>query len=528
MKNIIQKTNNSIKRFWTIIDGVLVSLLILIYVKNNGWRVIGSDYNWDLLNYHLNNPTNEQPLVLHPAGIQSFFPTFLDRILLPIHTFTPAPIGGLIMLIPFLTNYLIIRYLFVGNLFHKNVMFPNSLSLVSIMPSMAISQINNSMGDIVVTPFALISIYFILVGIDRKDLKTFFVSGLSLGLLISLKLSFAYFIATAGLLMLMLWIFRKINLAILIVWLTGIFVSYIPLSISHSLRLFGEFKNPYFPFFNGFFKSPNFDEVNIRDDRFGIQKIWDYFRIPVDLASNVNAGTAELTFRDPRLLLFLITLIIGMLFILLNMKNRKNIFKIDQLGFLTIFLVLGYLIWGKYVGISRYLIPIEIMGLVCSVAYLSRKFTYVHLEKALLPLATFLLLIGTTLTTSSVNWGHSSEPTKTISFIKNSYTLSTNPGAAYLVAEAPLAFMKYESKFNSTQLWFGPSFNSFDNRQQKKILMGKKIYTLSYGQSEQVLNQILMNYELRSTNFCETIQLRFNNGLTPNKVFLCETESIFS
>ncbi len=506
-------------------DGVLFSSLLLFYTKINGWRVTGSDYNWDLLNYHLNNPTNEQPLVLHPAGIQSFFPTLLDRILLPIHTYVPSPVGGLIMLLPFLANYLIIRHLFIGNLFHKNLMFPNSLSLVSIMPSMALSQINNSMGDLVVTPFALFSVYFILIGIERKDLKTFFVSGFCFGLLISLKLSFAYFIATAGLLMLVLWILRKISLAIFSVWLVGILTSYIPLSISHSLRLFREFNNPYFPFFNAIFKSPNFDEVNIRDDRFGIKGVWDYLKIPIDLASNVNAGTAELTFRDPRLLLFLIMLIIGILSLSWNGMNARNIIKIDQLGFLTFFLVSAYLIWGKYVGISRYLIPVEIMGLVCSMAFLSRQFTYLRLERVLLPLLTIVLLIGTSMTTSSVNWGHSSKSSKTIPFTKNAYTLSTNPNAAYLVADAPLAFMKYESKFNSTQLWFGPSFNSYDNLQQREILTSKEIYALSYGQDKEALNKVLSNYDLKTTNLCKAIQLRFKNGLTPNTVFLCETKS---
>ena len=110
-------------------------------------------------------------------------------------------------------------------------------------------------------------------------------------------------------------------------------------------------------------------------------------------------------------------------------------------------------------------------------------------------------------------------------FQKDSYALADVDNAAYLLVDQPLAFLKFEAKGSSSQLWFGPSFNTYDNLQQKKLLKDRQIFTLSYDKNVEHLDSKLSNYSLRSKGICKEIHLDFNNGLTPNIVFLCDTES---
>jgi hypothetical protein len=531
MKKLISSIKSNPAKSTSIFDFVLSAFLLAFYLKENLWRIIGHDYNWDLLNYHLNNATNSQPLVLHPAGIQSFFSPLLGIVLLPIHTVISSPFSGVFMTFPFVMNFLIIRNLFLRKYFKSKVLFPNSLALVSIMPAMAISQINNSMGDVVLTPIALIAIYFLLTGLKEHSSKYLSVSGFTFGVLLAFKLSFAYLIPPSVFLLFYCVYARKISFYKLLQWFTFFSLGYFPLSLSHLVMLHREFGNPYFPFFNKFFQSPYFDPINLRDERFGGFSPLDYFLVPLNIAMGKNAGTAELVFRDLRPLIIVISITCALLVWAFSMiVYQKFLPKLENFQ-LVAFLSIAYVIWGQYVGIARYLIPLEVLGLLFSVTYFQNIIREANVNKRLqgtfqmtYAICTLIFFLTIVVTTTSVNWGHQVKGDSQVSFKENVYTLKTDPSAAYLLLDAPLAFLKFQTNFNNSQYWFGPSFTEYDNLKQRKILKGRNIFTLSYSSNPSNIEKVLENYNLLPSDNCDIVQLRFNNGLTPTRVYLCETE----
>ena len=506
-----------------------ISLLVIVFSRN-AWRLTGTDYNWDLLNYHLNNATNTQPLVLHPAGIQSFFSPLLDKILLPLHTFIPQPYSTILMLIPVISNFVIIRYLFLKTFFVGKLKFPNSTTLVSISPAMALSQINNSMGDLVLTPIALLVIFYLVKGVAKRHDRSLYLSGIFLGLLFGLKLSFVYLIFPVGVFIISLLLVKRISFQNLFIWCVFVLGTFIALAGPHAIKLYREFGNPVFPLFNAFFRSPNFDYVNFRDNRFGFRSALEYFYIPFKIAVGDYGGTAELVFRDIRMLLLCFTLSFGVLLVIPQIlrhgpefRKKSDLFELFVLG---LFLLLTYITWAMYLGIQRYFIPIEILGFLFTIIFFVtsiQRFNHSHL---LTNFVVVFLLAFTTLSTTGVNWGHSSKQLQSTSFQKDSYDLVDTQNAAYLLVDQPLAFLKFEATNNSTQLWFGPSFNIYDNLQQRRLLKDREIFTLSYDKSFDHLNLKLSDYSLRSKGNCKEIKLDFDNGLTPKMVFLCDTESI--
>ncbi len=511
------------------IDLFLSAFLLLVTFSRNVWRIRGTDYNWDLLNYHLNNATNTQPLVLHPAGIQSFFSPLLDTILLPLHTVIPQPYSGLFLLVPAIGNFIIIRYLFLRTFLIGKFRFPNSTAFVSIFPAMALSQINNSMGDLILTPIALLVIFYLFKGVAKRLNKSLYLSAFFLGLLFGLKLSFAYLIFPVALFIFILLTVKRITLQTFSIWCLVVLVTFTALAIPHAFKLYREFGNPVFPLFNAFFRSPNFDYVNFRDNRFGFRNILDYFSVPFKIAIGDYGGTAELIFRDVRPLLLSFALILGSLSVFIQVFHHgSQILKRDdfsELILLGCFLFFSYIIWAEYFGIQRYIIPIEILGFIFSISFFVTLVQRISNSNLLSNSIVVFLMIFTALSTTGVNWGHSSMQLHSTAFQKDSYALADVDNAAYLLVDQPLAFLKFEAKGSSSQLWFGPSFNAYDNLQQRKLLKDRQIFTLSYDKNVEHLDSKLSNYSLRSKGTCREIQLDFNNGLTPNIVFLCDTES---
>jgi hypothetical protein len=509
-----------------LLDGITFLALLGFYVNQNLWRVVGTDYNWDLLNYHLNNATNSQPLVLHPAGIQSFFSPTLDRLILPIHTLIPAPFSGILMITPFVVNFYIVRNLFIGKLLQSHISLPNTIAAVSIMPSMAISQINNSMGDLLLTPIALLTIYLLAEGLRRNNLQYFGLSGLLFGVLLGLKLSYSYLVISALLVFLVYFFMKQTRLLSGLVWSFYGILGYLLLSLPHLLKLQRDFGNPFFPFFNKYFDSPNFDDINFRDERFGLNNVYDYVRVPTQLAFGEAAGTSELTFQDPRLLFIVGTLVIFIVVSAVRSLSGIALLRSREFLFLFLFMIFSYLVWGKFLGISRYFIPIEIIGVAWACSFFAREFSRIKARSFMVEIFLLSMVLIFTMTTSSVNWGHKKYSEKSVAFEKNVYKFSSKKRAAYLLVDAPLAFLKYQSMFNEKQLWFSPAFNSYDLEQQSRILRGRKIFTLSYQDNPKIIDEVLKRYDLEFGQGCKVIQLRFSNGLTPSQVFFCETRSI--
>jgi len=503
---------------------LLLAIVFSVYqLYVNRGRFLGNDYNWDLLNYHLTNVTLKQDLALHASNIQSYFPSTLDRLILPLHTSIPSPFSGLIMLAPFACNYIILRKLYIQKLFGDSFHLPKTLAVVSLSTSVALSQMNNSMGDLVLSPLVLMGIAMFLIGIKDSNLNLLVYSAIPLGVALSLKSTYLYIQISLFILLIVLISTKALKFSSLLKWgliNAGIFVLF---SLQHFIVLFKGTGNPVFPFANRFFKAKSYPDVNFRDNRFGIRTVSDFFSTPFRLATGNEAGTSELVFQDLRLLIMMIallSLVILSSFVFISRRNRE----LYILLYFGLFMFLAYALWGYLFGISRYFLAIEFLIPILALSVLSKIFSASINNRLIGVGITFGLSIILTNSTSSVNWGYDPSRTSHIAFERAIYPVKTAPKSALVIADMPLAFMSYQIKSKSDIIYLSPSFNEYNLQDQLRLINNRVIYSLSYNKDKDFLNSILLQYKVQSTSKCLTINLNFNNRLTPSTVFLCETK----
>jgi hypothetical protein len=143
--------------------------------------------------------------------------------------------------------------------------------------------------------------------------------------------------------------------------------------------------NPFFPFFNGVFRSEWMASINIRDARF-LPRSWlqwlfyPFYWIP--LQSNL---VAEMPFRDLRLALAYVFLAgYGVAALTRkDLRTRLLLGKYRSMHVLVLFLTLSYIVWMHQFSILRYLVAAEclagifvIAGTMAVVQRLGRRATW--------------------------------------------------------------------------------------------------------------------------------------------------------
>jgi len=526
IEKVINNFSIRIQHSKQIIFDTLITLgLAYFTLYNNRDRFLGHDFNWDLLNYHLTNVTLKQELALHPSGIQSYFPSTLDQLILPIHTFIPSPISGILMLVPYVLDYLILRNLFIRKIFEDQISLPKTLVVVSLSSSTALSQMNNSMGDMLVSPFVLFGLGLALLGIKNHNARFIVLSALPLGIAMGLKSTHIYVLFSLFIILLYLLFTKRIKILTLLIWSLINSLIFVAISFRHSLQLLKETGNPVFPFMNGLFRSPSYPEVNFRDNRFGLHSFADFLITPIRLASGNPAGTSELKFQDFRLLLMLFSLVLLLALALIKSLRSKEK-ELGSIYCLGIFIFLAYISWGYLFGISRYFLSIEMLIPLFACGVILHLGLSNHNRKYIGILIVLAISLITTNKTTSVNWGYDGDRTSDIAFEKAIYPLNLDNYSAILLADAPLAFISYQIKSPADTLYFSPAFTSYNLKNQLKIISGRTIYTLSYNAETSFLNSKLSQYDRYSSSSCQTINLDFENFLTPSVVYLCETNPL--
>jgi len=508
-----------------VFDTLISFGLAYFTLYNNRGRFLGHDFNWDLLNYHLTNVTLKQELALHPSGIQSYLPSTLDQLILPIHTTIQSPIAGFLMLTPYVLDYLILRNLFIRKILEEQICLPKTLVVVSLSSSTALSQMNNSMGDMLVSPFALFGIGLVLLGIKNNNSRFILLSAVPLGISIGFKSTHVYILISLFIILIYLLFTKRIRILTLFIWSLINSLIFLIISFRQAMHLLKETGNPVFPFMNAVFRSPSYPEVNFRDNRFGLRSFLDFFITPIRLADGSPAGTSELKFQDPRLLLMLFSLALLLILPLIKSMHLKEK-GLTDIHYFGIFIFFSYITWGYLFGISRYFLAIEMLiplfacGVILQVklSNRSRKFSGAFM-------VLFFALILTNETTT-VNWGYDDNRSLNIAFEKAIYPLKLDNNSAVLLADAPLAFMSYQIKSSADVIYFSPAFTPHNLQEQLEIIKSRTIYSLSYIKETLFLDSKLIQYGRQTSSLCQTINLNFSNSLTPSTVYLCETSPL--
>ena len=488
-------------------------------------RFLGHDYNWDLLNYHLSNVTLHQDLALHAAGVQTYFPSTLDVLTFPVHTSLSAPLTGLIMLIPFLFNFLIIRVIFIKKLLDEAIYLPNTLVAVSLMSSTAISQINNSMGDLILSPLVLLGIGLFALGIKQRNSRMIVLTAIPFGIALGLKTTYVYVLISIFIIFIYFICIKSVKILMIIQWSAIITFIYFILSIQHLFALYRATGNPVFPFANAIFKSRSYPEVNFRDNRFGLRSISDFLLTPYRLAKDGQARTSELVFTDYRLLIMLLAVVLIALLIFTKASQRK-MFQQNPIILLGLIVLTCYFIWGYLFGISRYFLVVDLLIPLFACAAFSLINTASAHHKTFGTTFIVVLTILLSVTTSAVNWGFDGTKRTGVAFEKSIYPLTLDTNSAILLADQPLAFISYQVRTSANVIYLSPAFNPYNFEEQLKLIGKRTVYSARYNSDPDFIDSKLKSYGVRSNGDCQIVHLDFDNKLTPTTVYFCGTKSL--
>lgn len=262
---------------------LLIVVLFVGFATGSGLYslYLGSDANWDLLNYHIYNPfaaINKRFLYdIEPAQGQTYLNPALD---VPFYIlirylndyprlvgFIQGTINGVSLLCTALLAWRSIGHLTGGAGWPRWTLSATAV-LIGGTGADSSGLIGSTTGDVQVTAFVLCAVVFAVRSIDSPRaeaaaLRDMAVSGIFAGLAFGLKPTTGPF--GLGLVVALAMLpqpFRTKGIALFAVAsLLGILMG----GGYHAFTMYGLFANPVFPAFNSVFHSPYFGSLNILD-----------------------------------------------------------------------------------------------------------------------------------------------------------------------------------------------------------------------------------------------------------------------
>jgi len=129
------------------------------------------------------------------------------------------------------------------------------------------------------------------------------------------------------------------------------------------LELYKETGNPFFPLFNGIFRSTWAPEQNFSDGRFFPHGMVEMLFYPFFWMQKSAITVIESPFVDPRFaIVFSLTAVIGLTFLFLWIKRGRpkgDVIDLEQIDIILIFSFTSFYIWETLFSILRYLIEVE-------------------------------------------------------------------------------------------------------------------------------------------------------------------------
>ena len=291
--------------------------------------LLGQDISFDLRNYHIYQPysllNGRFGLDIIPAGIHTYFnpildiPYYLSFVLLQdfprIHAFLQGIWYGGVLFVA----WKIISLFFQGKSSDEKlirwIVFLMAVSGVAL-----ISQIGRGHNEVPLAFLNLCAAYLLLKKepMDSSAPKYWAGAAFLTGICAGLKYTSAPVAVGAGLAGLYLW--KKGNSSWKSFWgctLAG-FGGFALSNGYFMWRLFHYFNNPFFPFFNGIFKSPFFLQENLPNNAFATpDNIKDWFILPFQRIYTLNPEV----FLDLRIVTGVCALIILTIWGLYNKKK---------------------------------------------------------------------------------------------------------------------------------------------------------------------------------------------------------------
>lgn len=330
---------------------------------------LGIDRNWDLLNYHLYNPlalTTDRGGDIAPPGAQVFFNPAAD---LPFHWLLrslnehPAAVAAL-MGLPAGAAAFLVLLLARSALRGAGVAHPGALAGLAAFGAATGAgfrgQIGATLNDlptaVPVLAALLLALRAALAPRAPPAGALLLLAGALAGAAVGLKLTNAPFaVALGGALAAALRAGGKPSARPLGLLLCGGALGFAAAAGPWMLRLWQEWGNPFFPYFDALFAAGRPPAPIGRDPRFFPQGALEWLFFPFTWALSDAPRSSEVEMRDPRAALALLALVA------LALGARRCLAR-PAVAFLAAFLALSYPLWLAAFSIYRYALVIEALS----------------------------------------------------------------------------------------------------------------------------------------------------------------------
>lgn len=360
-----------------LIVGMFLCLLIGLY--------LGVDFGPDLQNYHmysgyLSVNKNRLSSDIIPTNIQGYFNPYVYSIPYLLYKSLPAKyVLGVISLIHginLLAVYIVIRLATKSHKKYDSKALALGCALFGLFSPFFISMIGATWSDNITPIFILFGVAAITKELilikSRPNLYLILIGGLLFGVSMGIKLTNIAFIFGLVPALIYLILNNKKDLfnyfLSTIIVILGIVLGFILINGYWMYELYNNYKNPFFPFFNNVFQSPELVSAYITTIKpwAAAQNVFDFVKYPFQWAVGVPPPS-EWQFRDVRYALILLLGLMAIILGIINLKENdsENIGKSNYniiRGFLLTWCFFSYIFWQNEFGALRYLIPFSLIS----------------------------------------------------------------------------------------------------------------------------------------------------------------------
>jgi len=365
-------------RWRTLFQEITYQLLPFLLMGGVVSIYLGKDWNWDLRNYHFYNPwalTHDRWGVdLFPAQLQTFLNPLSD---LPFYKLADSQLPDYIVVFLMglpagLAAYFLWRLL--PSLNEGDAQKPAltgfwvraGACVVGMTGAAGLGQIGSTTGEWTVAALIIGAVLALTLWQTGKlgGRAAMLGAGLAIGAAAALKLTAVVpaLSLTIALPFLIVGVDKKQMGRLAIAYVLAGAAGFIVLAGPWMWKMYSNFHNPIFPYFNGFFRSPLIGPSSGRDIRFIPHDVTALMSFPAYSALVGNTLRSELGLRDPRLLVGLFIAlgwVAGGMVRAFARKQQGDIWRLKL--FFAVSYIVMYLIWSELFAIYRYAIVLELL-----------------------------------------------------------------------------------------------------------------------------------------------------------------------
>lgn len=332
----------------------LLPIFIILFLLN---IYFGKDINWDQMNYHLYGVH----LLLENRWDQDYFAGSFQGYLNPIsyipfywmvkEGWNPIFISSFFLIIHFLN--IVFIYLIIKKIYPSlSILLIFTILILSASAPIFLTVLGTSFNDATCSVFILAAFYIYLC----QPRNSYLWMGLLCGISLAFKLTQAIYILSF---LILIFFFDDQKIKSVFKYGFSTAISFLAVHSIWAWHLQREFGSPFFPFFNGIFKSSDFFQSSFHDSRF----MGDYWTgtltLPFEMALTQSWVYTESSNPDLRVA---ICFILALFYPVYLWKSKPNFNKNRDKLKLLFFFFAGFFIWALLSRIGRYAVTILLLA----------------------------------------------------------------------------------------------------------------------------------------------------------------------